>query len=568
MSKPVYVLGTGLSHDGSSCLMRDGEIAVAIEKERITRKKHDGFNDKLTLQYCLQTEGVTWRDIDLLVENNTKNRFELEDQRRRAGREIPDFVPRVNISHHLAHAYSAAGPSPFAEATVVVIDGRGSSLDNCTEILSDALPGDLVSIPPGSRDTFFENVSIYKFDRGRMHAIFKDFSTLISKKPERARLPLAPPSMNHSIGEFYGGVARFVFGRDFQEGKLMGLAPYGNGDAFTETGFTFAGGRAFINYEGLSVLSADLSGKFYERKDLFQMYANLAQWAQKEIEKAIGYVIQHAYTIAPSANLCYAGGVALNAVANRRILNESPFDEVFIQPAAADNGIAIGCCYYGWLEVLKKTKVKHSGASAFGRSYPDSDYVSALARLDGEFEVSAPQDLLPATARRLAEGCVVGWFEGRSEFGPRALGHRSILADPRAAEMRDFINERIKLREDFRPFAPSVTEEDVNKYFNGSYDSPYMLLVMDTRPEWRDRLAAVTHRDGSARVQTVSATSDPVFHQLLKEFERVVGIPILLNTSFNRRGMPIVETPEQAVQFFIESDLQCLVLDRYLISKR
>jgi carbamoyltransferase len=193
MNKSTYVLGTGLSHDGSSCLMRDGEIVVGIEKERITRKKHDGFNDRLTLEYCLEAEGITWADVDLLVENNTKNRFELEDQRLRLGREIPEFVPRVNISHHLAHAYSAAGASPFSEATVVVIDGRGSSLDNCIDVTPQVLPPDVRSVPPKYRDELFEMASVYFFQHGRMETIFKDYSPLLSRSLDRVRFPLAPP---------------------------------------------------------------------------------------------------------------------------------------------------------------------------------------------------------------------------------------------------------------------------------------------------------------------------------------------------------------------------------------
>lgn len=567
INKPTYVLGTGLSHDGSSCLMRDGKVIFGIEKERITRKKHDGFNDKLTLEYCLEAEGITWRDVDLLVENNTKNRFELEDQRLRLGREIPEFVPRVNISHHLAHAYSAAGASPFSESTVVVIDGRGSSLDNCVDVTSNVLPADVRSVPIDCRDELFEKASIYFFQNGRMETVFKDFSKLLSRNFERTKFPLAPPTMEHSVGEYYGGVSQYVFGKDFQEGKLMGLAPYGRHGALLGDGFVLREGRAFINYDGVLNVSNELCGGFYDRPECFQTYADLAYWAQQEVEKALLYLIRAAHSLAPSLNLSYAGGLALNAVANRRLFKETPFNNFFFQPAAGDNGIALGCCYYGWLEVLKRSPVKHNGISAFGKRYNAKRCFNAIASMGSAFSVTEPKCILNATAQMLANGRVVGWFQGPSEFGPRALGYRSILADPRRAEMRDFINRKVKLREDFRPFAPSVTEEDAAVYFKEDFDSPYMILVMNTHPEWRERIPAVVHRDGTARVQTVSQSLNPLYYRLLKEFEQITGIPILLNTSFNRRGMPIVETPEQAVKFFIESDLHTLVLDRYIVTK-
>jgi len=567
MNKPIYILGTGLSHDGSSCLMRNGEIVVGVEKERLTRKKHDGFNDNLTLAYCLETEGITWKDIDLLVENNTKNRFELEDQRRRLGRDIPDFVPKINIPHHLAHAYSAVGTSPFLDTTVVVIDGRGDSLDNCFDASPQAIPSDVRDLPIDSRDEWFEKVSFYSFRNGRMETIFKDFSRLIAPNINRTQFPLAPPSMEHSLGEFYGGVSRYVFNKDFQMGKLMGLAPYGRPDVFANEGFVFQGGRAFINYDSLPRVPIELDGKFYEMPDCFQAYADLAYWAQKELEKALLSVFKTAHDLAPSRNVAYAGGVALNAVGNRRLLQESSFENFYFQPAAGDNGLALGCCYYGWLEVLKKSSVKHSGASAFGRRYNTEQCSKALASLGPKFSVTEPEDIIIATARMLADGKTVGWFQGPSEFGPRALGHRSILADPRRAEMQDFINARVKLREEFRPFAPSITEAGSRSYFKENFESPYMILVMDVIPEWRDRLPAVVHKDGTARVQTVSARLNPPYYRLLKEFERITGIPILLNTSFNRRGMPIVETPEEAVKFFAESALHALVIDKYQIIK-
>jgi carbamoyltransferase len=250
-----------------------------------------------------------------------------------------------------------------------------------------------------------------------------------------------------------------------------------------------------------------------------------------------------------------------------RILTEGPFENVYIQPAAGDNGLALGCAYYGWLEILKREKVTHDGSTFFGAAYPDQAVRSSMRRCHEVAVARYSANYIHETAALLAAGRVVGWFQGCAEFGPRALGNRSILADPRRIEMRDFINRHIKNREDFRPFAPAVLEEDASIYFNCDYESPYMLLVAPVRPEWRGVIPSVIHQDKSARLQTVSATSNPAFYQLLQEFKRITGLGILLNTSFNKRGMPIVETPEQAVGVYLDSALDVLVMNGHILVK-
>jgi carbamoyltransferase len=285
------------------------------------------------------------------------------------------------------------------------------------------------------------------------------------------------------------------------------------------------------------------------------------------VERAILYVIDARHELAPSQRLAYTGGVALNAVANRRILTESKFKDIYIQPAAGDNGLAVGCAYYGWMEVLKRERVRHHGSMALGRSYPNETVAETLEARQDSVSYAATDDFIQQTAILLDEGKTVGWFQDGAEFGPRALGHRSILADPRRAEMRDFINSRIKFREDFRPFAPSVLAEDVSVYFECDYESPYMILIAPVRPEWREVIPSVVHQDNSARIQTVTASVSPRYHELLRAFKEITGISVLLNTSFNRRGMPIVETPEQALDFFLNCDLDVLVLDNYIVQK-
>jgi carbamoyltransferase len=260
--------------------------------------------------------------------------------------------------------------------------------------------------------------------------------------------------------------------------------------------------------------------------------------------------------------------VALNAVANRRILEETPFKRVFIPPAADDSGLAVGCAYYGWTNVLGKERTVHEGSPFLGRSYSEDEIARALGTHTKDLVVDRPTDLVATAAAYLAEGNTLGWFQGGCEFGPRALGHRSILADPRQAALRDHINARIKFREDFRPFAPAVLAEDAATYFDLSQASPYMLFVVPVRAAWRARLAAVTHVDGTARVQTVDPQSDPLFHGLLSAFKHHSGLGMLLNTSLNRRGEPMVETPAEALALLRETDLHGMVLGSYFVSKR
>jgi carbamoyltransferase len=259
--------------------------------------------------------------------------------------------------------------------------------------------------------------------------------------------------------------------------------------------------------------------------------------------------------------------VALNAVANHRILKESSFRNLFIQPAAGDNGLALGAAYYGWLEVLKKDKAMHDGSTRFGRSYSALAIDAALSRFTSRVRVNIAKDIVNETADHLASGEVIGWFQGRSEFGPRALGGRSILADPRSPTLRDHINAKIKFREDFRPFAPSVPIEEANTYFECNFASPYMLLVAKIRAEWLRFMPSVVHVDQTARIQTVRRSDDPLYHSLLLAMKQRTGISVLLNTSFNKRAMPIVETPEQAIDFFLSYGLDLLVLGDHLVYK-
>ena len=567
MTKPIYILGTGLSHDGSSCLLKDGKIVVAIEKERITKKKHDGANDNLTINYCLEAAGITFNDISLVVEENTLNpELRPEDITERGNRIIPKDIPRVCISHHLAHSYSAIGCAPFDEMAVMVVDGEGSSLDTCIDIPDHSvLPEEIRSIEPNKRYLFWEKMSYYSYKDGILKTVFKDFS----KWNRSERNILSYNKMEHSLGEFYDSISYYVFNEDFCAGKLMGLAPFGRPNIFNFEAFEYYDNRVFIKTDWINNFDPYLSSKYQCFSEYFQYYADIAYWAQRQLEKALIYTFNTCYDMLPHENIGYAGGVALNAVANAYLLKNTKYRNFYFQPAAGDNGLAIGCCYYGWLEVLKKEKIKHNSSTYFGKVYKDKDIEICLKENSNKIEYCKSANYISDTAKLLYEGKTVAWFQDGSEFGPRALGNRSILADPRRKDIKNFINRKIKSREDFRPFAPSVLLEDSGIYFECDYESPYMILVAQTKEKWQDSIPGVVHKDGSARVQTVRKDLNYKYYQLIKEFKNLSGISILLNTSFNDRGMPIVETVYDAVDFLTKvKNLDVLVIQDYIITKK
>jgi carbamoyltransferase len=563
MSKPVYVLGTGLSHDGSAVLLKDGKICVGIEKERITRRKHDGGNDTAAIRYCLDAEGIGLDDIDLVVQTANFHIPEphyFEGPRLFGGTSTP---PIVDISHHLAHAWSAAGTTHFDDCAIMVVDGCGSPYQYCTDLDgTNVYPANLSDC--ASTSLWCEKDSFYRFDGRNVVPLFKDFSSV----PE-APSPIRMPTTRHSIGGFYMAVSRYVFGGLDDAGKLMGLAPYGKPGAVGHKAFSFSDGQLFVEEEWKAVLDRPAQG-FEDFQANFDYYAGIARWAQDEIEEAVITLFRDRLGRFPSERVCYTGGVALNAVANARLLDDEVVRALYMEPAAGDNGLALGCAFYGWMKVLGRERVPHDGSTCFGKCYTEEEIREVVACASPGWEVAQlPREALAQrVARMLAEGKTVSWFQGGSEFGPRALGHRSILAHPGAPGMRDHINANIKFREDFRPFAPLVLPEFADQWFESGRDSPYMILVDRTKPELRDMLCNVTHVNGTARLQTVSKPWNEPLFALLEAFYAMTGVPVLLNTSFNKRGMPIVERPVEAMQLFEETALDALVLEDFLLLKR
>lgn len=554
MSKPTYVLGTGLSHNGSACLLKDGKIVVAIEKERITRRKHDGFNDTDAINYCLEAEGIGWDDIDLVVQNAVFSNFEEGNDWYFGPRVIPDHVRVVTIPHHVAHAYCAFGMSPFDECAVLVIDGEGSRREHCFD---------------GSK--FFcddnrarEIVSFYKIENYKVSLEHKQFSSLLGYATEDSIVKRSPED---SVGALYSGVSRYVFDDVSDVGQLMGISAFGK-NTLNARHFEFDGLNIRTNYDWARSLKRRTADPDRLTKD-FKYYAGVAKFTQDEIDRVVTTLLNKLYKLAPLPNLCFAGGVALNVVTNTKIVQDTPYKNLFVPPPAADNGVAIGCAYYGWLEVLHKPRVEHSGSPFLGRTYDteSNEVVGAVLKALPNIKVSTPSDLSNQVAKLIATGKIVGWYKGGAEIGPRALGHRSILGNPCDPGMKDRINNAIKNRPDFRPFAPAVLAEDAGIYFDIDRPSPYMLMVFDVREDWQGRIPAVTHVDNTARVQTVSETDDKDFYELLKEVKRETGIGMVLNTSFNRRHEPIVERPQEAVQMFLDTPMDALVLGPYLLTK-
>lgn len=561
-AKPVYVLGVGLSHNGAACLLKDGRITVAIEKERLTKVKNDGGNDAFAIAYCLSAAGIGWDEVALVVQNANFGSFAYGNGWYRGRRTIPDGVPVVTISHHLAHACSAYFLSPFDEAAVLTVDGCGNAFEDCMDlegaVLAEQPQGDMAAL-------WFEKDSYYAAAGTGLNAVFKDFSPFGRVNSD---YPMDPDTTRHSIGGVYAGASRYMFGGTGDLGKLMGLAPYGLPGVFGPRIFDIREGRVFVDGGWMAEFRARVQspGDFKAR---FQYFADIARLVQSEVERALVELARARHARHPARNLCFAGGVALNAVANTRILRETPFEHVFVPPAADDSGLAIGCAYYGWHTVLGRGRVRHDGTPFLGRSHDaDAGQIErALGSLGEGVTITRPPDLVAAMADALADGKTLAWYRAGAEFGPRALGHRSILADPRRPELRDYINARVKFREDFRPFAPAVRAEEAATYFDLDRDSPYMLFVVPVREAWRERIGAVVHVDGTARVQTVRREADETFHALLGAVEARTGIGMLLNTSLNRRGQPIVETPVEAAELFRDTGLHALVIGPYLVMK-
>ena len=551
------VLGINcFSHDTAAALLVDGRLVAFVEEERLNRDVHTKRFPHQAIASVLRQGGLDVNDVDIVAFAHKP----AVDFARSAGDALRRMAPKrlaaqafvdarlaareqafrrhwhyrgpiVNVGHHVAHAAATFYSSPFESAAVLTMDRGGDSLSASSNV---------------GHGTHLEVLS-------QVH------------NP-------------HSLGEVYTAITRHIGFDANDEGKVMGLAPYGSAklvddlkDLITlepDGGFT-------VNFEwfGYQREGPPVSRKFIDRfgparepeSEITEQAKDLAYAVQVLIEEAGLHMARALRHRSPSPYLCLSGGLVLNSVMNERLYQEAGFEDVFIQAAAGDAGNALGAALWVWHEHLGQPRVWQMDHAFFGEEWDDRAYTAAFKRAGLSFRQVA--DAGGEAADRLAAGKVVGWFQGRAEAGPRALGARSILADPRRAEMRDVVNERVKRREWFRPFAPSVLHERGHEYFDNYHPAPFMLTVLPIKEDKRPVIPAVTHVDGTGRVQSVTQQFNPAFHDLITKFGERTGVPVVLNTSFNLRGEPMVHRPGEAVTDFLRSEMDSLFLGSFVADK-
>lgn len=552
MGDAPRILGVNRTQDASLCLMEGSRVVFAIQKERLTRQKHHwGKLDDFRKVYLPRLAALDGAPIDALVEcyssdSEIENLAAYEQELSETLRLAPD-CRRARISHHLSHVYSVFHPSPFEQAAVMIVDGQGSAVSDLTERWSgaDGVPGD-----------WREVSSFYRAERSRVECIGKQ----LWDRNERRLV---------GLGMFYFLLTQAIFPGEGNEGKVMGMAPHGNPDALGLPPLEVDGAQVTIPARWFEILSERTRFR-YAGAGSFANIANLAAAGQRAFEDALLEVARWLHRQTGAENLCFAGGTGLNCSANDRLLRETPFRRVFIPPAPSDAGTALGCAVYGLTE-LAGQRCDYRWDSDFLGPPPRPEDIEEALRGAGDLIVERIDDAGALCARMVELLCatkVVGLYQGRSEFGPRALGHRSILGDPRHGYVRDWINARVKEREWFRPLAPIVLLERAEEFFDIRRPSPFMQFAAPVRPQAADIIPAVTHVDCTARLQTVGARDDPLLRALLQAFEARTGVPVLLNTSFNRKEEPIVETPAEALESFRRTPMHALAMPPFLIRKR
>ena len=598
--KDTYILGLSCYyHDSAAALIKNGEIIAAAQEERFSRKKHDSRFPKNALNYCLKSQGINLSDVKnvvyyekplltfkrlletylgvaprggrsfvaamqvwlkekLFLKTQLKNNLKaIQDS---FGNDSTDFPNLLFSEHHLSHAAAAFYPSPFNEAVVLCMDGVGE---------------------------------------------WATTSTWVGKGKKIN--PLWEISFPHSLGLLYSAFTYYCgFKVNSGEYKLMGLAPYG------EPKFVEQIKNNLIDIKDDGTFRLDISYFKYHRgfrmtgrkfhklfgspprkgeTELTQFHMDLAASIQVVTEEIVLKLSKSLREETGIKNLCLAGGVALNCVANGKLLREKIFDEIWIQPASGDAGSALGAALIGWHQYQDQERIVNTNDSMkgtyLGPAFSNVEIINYLEQINAPFHTHSDPVLFERLAEELDEGNVIGWFNGSMEFGPRALGGRSIIGDPRNQKMQSVMNLKIKYRESFRPFAPSVLEEDVSNQFEMNNKSPYMLLVAPVKEELcanmtedqdklfgieklnipRSSLPAITHVDYSARIQTVSSSTNPRYHKLINAFKRKTGCPTIVNTSFNVRGEPIVCTPQDAYRCFMRTEMDILVLQNQVLYK-
>ena len=559
MNNEPWILGISASHNGSACLLKGDCIVVAIQEERLSGfKRHRIYGAKASraVAYCLNYARIDPSELSLIVLCiQGRKRDEVHDLSLEPFLNVlTNKIPTITLPHHYGHALSVFATSGFAESAVLIVDGTGSPVSDFTAEELQVMNGNKA---PDS----WETISLY-------HASGTTVVPLEKHVVERgAWLVMHDGEMPlfGSLGGMFSATAEQVFGEASEAGKVMGLAPYGPADFPSSDFFDIVNGR--LNFKD----TVPLQFRYNERwPNHGREYEALAGSVQAALEVALLYLVQHLRELCRSENLCYAGGVALNSVANERIIRESGFKNVYIMPAAEDSGTSIGAAYYGLWQLTQHNSQRPILHDAPGRSYSTAD-LSAAVDAREDVSVVYPTDVLSDAVELLCDGKIIGWFDGGSELGPRALGQRSILCDPRRPDAKDTLNQRVKMREAFRPFAPAVLLEEAANWFDfgdTTPESPFMLRVVPVNRRRKDEVPAIVHVDGTGRVQTLTRANNGRFYELVKHFHEKTGVPVLLNTSFNRMGQPIIETPADAIECLLNTGLDCCVFEDRIVFKK
>jgi carbamoyltransferase len=550
-----WILGISASHNGSACLLKGQRIVVAIQEERLNRQKRAvvfGSQPSLAIEYCLEYAGIRPSDLAAVAicPCGPGAKSELQDVALNRQLRISHHgTPIITVPHHLGHAASAYALSGFEESAVLVMDGVGAIYD-------DLGPSER-AVAEKCRRYNYETISLYRASGIDITPLEKHFGVWL--RPHEGMRSFG------SLGGMYSAVAEQIFGDPMEAGQVMGLAPYGAREFPTSEFFKISSGH--FNF------SDEICKRFPDNTrwpSNQQAYMNLARSVQEALEEAILYLARNLRMMTSARNLCFAGGIALNAVANERLIRESGFQTVYVPAAAEDSGASLGAAFSALWKLTERKTEQVSNVDALGRLYNREEIDLAIDKVPNLKKVHT-SDFLDETVERLCIGQLGGWFQGGSEFGPRALGQRSILADARNSNAKNRVNSTVKFRSSFRPFAPSILREHVDGWFElegADMNSPFMLRVWPFKEDVRARVPAVVHVDGTGRVHTVDERSNPRFYSLLTRFHERTGIPILLNTSFNVQGEPVVETPEDALWCLFLTNLDFCVLGEQVVVKK
>ena len=574
----MYILGINAFHgDSSACLLIDGKVLCATEEERFRRVKHWAGFPSEAIKFCLEDEGISIEQVDHItisrdpkanffkkVLHSLKNSISISTIWNRLTNakkvssvkgelaktfKLPESAIKAevhNIEHHRSHIASSFFASRFDKSAILSIDGFGDFTSTMT------------AIGKGNKFDVLDEVNY-----------------------------------PHSLGVFYSTVTQFLgFPNYGDEYKVMGLAPYGEAKymkeleqilTLTDDGFFKLNRKYFkhfkegvaMSWEGGSPTIESLFTPEWEKlfrkareknDELEQFHIDLATSVQKFTEKVIFHMLNHLQKKTGCENICITGGVAQNSVANGKILENTNFKNIYIPSAGHDAGTSIGSALYLYNQILGKERLEEITSAYFGKKSSQEEIVKVLEKESVKYKIYSDEDLYEKVSDKLVDGGVVGWFQGRAEFGPRALGHRSIIVDPRRKDAKDLLNEKIKRRESFRPFAPSILKEAVSDYFVQKDTVPFMEKVFDIKKEKYDEIPAVTHVDGTGRLQSVDNEVSPRYHKLISKFAEKSGVPILLNTSFNENE-PIVNKPEEALSCFLRTKMDMLVMENIIVER-